>query len=664
VKRALANLILFATTSLSAAPIALAPSEIAPDTFSHAGRYSVSAASNGKQFFVAWENRLFPTFAETGYVEFRTYDADGNPQQTLPQSSTRGNGPSVTWDGANWFVIAPNPISRFNSFDNMPAIIGTPVDEQGRAVVPITIATAVHSSSRATSIFDGSRYLVSDGNLALIAARGGDPIIRLPEAYWPLAAANGLFLAAKHDTSALVILDSSGTVQSTIEVSRVIAATADGDKFVVLAARDTFVDRVFIARDGRIVSREAIAVSAHPSFGAVVRSGDSYLGAWPDGNKLTVVRFDQTTASAPQMTYTRPQPVESVSLAVSNQKTLVAWSENGGTGVIYTAFVPSSGVPDLSVATVASTIVQPQRNPSLVVDGAGYTVAWNEPASNPRAMLGGLDANGAPRPVEVFAAPAQSKVELARFAGRTLAVWSTGGADPQVYAQLVGGTPQLLGIGDQAKVATNGSNALVVWRQAGKIVSSIVTAAGEVLSPNGMQLAPVSLDQSLPAVASRGSDYLVAWAHVQNYNDLTAIGVSNEGFPSGGVMTLAATRDAITAIDMAASGRLYLITVANRAGDIGLGVTSIVQDILVNGVEEGVLRVRGRQGGGFSILHGGAPLRVANIDGFGNVASDSALPISASSADFVLDGGRMVLAYSNDTQVYVEMFGPRVRVTR
>jgi hypothetical protein len=298
---------------------------------------------------------------------------------------------------------------------------------------------------------------------------------------------------------------------------------------------------------------------------------------------------------------------------------------------------------------------QPRRNPAIVADGTGYSVAWNEAASTPRAVLGGVDSRGTVRPATTLSAPVESRVKLVRVGGRTLAVWAT---SSHVYAQFADESAQLLGVGDQPDVATDGSTALVVWRQFDHIVSSLVTASGVALTPDGQRLTPEVAAQSLPTVASRGTDYLVAWA--QNGNGINAIGVSSAGFVNGSPLALASTASSINALDVEASGRTYLIAAAGAA----FAPTSLVQDILVTGVDGGIVRVQPRDGGGFAVLHGGAPLQIANIDAAGRVQSDSALPITVTSADFVFDRGRFVVAYTAADQLFVEMFDPRRRAAR
>src|SRR3954454_15169554 len=95
-----ALLLLFVTLSLSAAPIAIAPGPNVPDIAYAHGRPIVSAAASGSQFLVAWEDRSWTFRPEYGTVRYRTYGADGTPEQSLPRSMPGQNAPSVDWNGA------------------------------------------------------------------------------------------------------------------------------------------------------------------------------------------------------------------------------------------------------------------------------------------------------------------------------------------------------------------------------------------------------------------------------------------------------------------------------------------------------------------------------------------------------------------------------------
>jgi hypothetical protein len=163
------------------------------------------------------------------------------------------------------------------------------------------------------------------------------------------------------------------------------------------------------------------------------------------------------------------------------------------------------------------------------------------------------------------------------------------------------------------------------------------------------------------AVASRGSDYLVAWAESGPASgQLMAIGVSSSGTPSGGTMTLAG--GAIAEVQIAASGRLYLIVV--KAPNIGFPVTSIVPDILVAGVQDGPVNVQPRAGG-FAVFYG-APVRATYVDALGHHSDGGVLPVDLYYPfDFLYDGPRLVLARVApdgwSSQVLLDLYDPRVR---
>ena len=328
-------------------------------------------------------------------------------------------------------------------------------------------------------------------------------------------------------------------------------------------------------------------------------------------------------------------------------------------------------MPNITGATVASVAVQPQGNPAIELDPTGYAVVWNEPDDLPRAMLGGVDRNFAVRPARSLAAPAPARVRLARGKDATLAVWSSEGDTPQVFAQRIadnGGiaSPVLLGAGHAPAVAFDGENWLAVWESADsarQILSSVVTGSG--INLGAARVSPSDGQQTLPVVASRGTDFLVAWIETPPSlrPQLRAIGVGRAGQPNGSVMTFADSQY-FTTLDLGASGRQYLLVVQTLDNNIGLPVTSIIPDILVAGMPGpyGPLRVRPRASGGFIILSG-SPLHETTIDRDGNAFDGGALPITADSVDFVVDGDRLVVAYSRG-RAFVQVFGGRERAVR
>src|ERR1041385_2072213 len=74
--------------------------------------------------------------------------------------------------------------------------------------------------------------------------------------------------------------------------------------------------------------------------------------------------------------------------------------------------------------------------------------------------------------------------------------------------------PFVIGNGLDPDVATDGKQWLVVWQTneiVPQIANTIVTSDLDVVSPPNTLLVRSDNMQTLPVVASRGSDYLVAW---------------------------------------------------------------------------------------------------------------------------------------------------------
>jgi hypothetical protein len=104
------------TATLLADPVRIAPRTIVEDTFSRMTRLSVSAATNGSSFAVAWEDRLFVAFPPGG-VMVRTLSAEGVPEQPLPVAIGYGAvQPAIAWNGSEWVVADTQWIGRFALF--------------------------------------------------------------------------------------------------------------------------------------------------------------------------------------------------------------------------------------------------------------------------------------------------------------------------------------------------------------------------------------------------------------------------------------------------------------------------------------------------------------------------------------------------------------------
>ena len=667
------SLTLFALAA-PASTVPVAPRDLTADTFTGRGRPVVSLATNGNTFLLAWEERAFPIYDSTSQIYIRTFDANGQQEQPLPVPISGAISPAAVWSGSEWVVGSIGYLSRFDPFP-VARLYATRVSEHAtEASERIEIASQDRGAGGYVgAVTNGNELLIGNAGNAVVTTSDLQPRVKLAQPLRPLAAADGTFLA--HGSGSAVVLSRDGAVLQNIATSNVIAGTSGGNEYAIVYATGTSVEALIIGIDGTILNRTTLETNISASIPAVIRRGDSYLAAWVSGGRnICFSTFNASTKSAVQCHETGL--VQSLALADNGTGTLVAWSVQASAynepDRLFTSFGSSSVLPQLAQPADAATMLRPQAQPRLALDANGVTAVWTDGRI---PYIGGLDRNTlqtrVSRPV-TLQTEHLFNLHLSRSRNAALVLWSAllASGKSEVRASIIpnDGSPQInltLPAATAAEVASDGDHWLAVWQSEGdtpQVLSTIITSQGIVVSPEGTPLAPSASAQRNVAIASRGSDYLVAWTENGPASGLLmAIGVSSAGTPSGGAMTLAG--GPIGEIRIAANGRLYLIVV--HASNIGFPVTSIVPDILAAGVPEMPVSVKPRADG-FAVLHG-SPLRTTYVDALGNHSDGGVLTQSLYDFDFLYDGPRLVLARTVSdgwsSQVLLDLYDPRIRVT-
>ena len=648
-----------AVMSAAATPVAISPRSSAPDAASNTARPAVAVASNGRTFIVAWED-----LAESSRVFYRTYDDDGVSNGQAPLLAVNGSGPAVVWNGSEWVIAAS---------DDLDIRAARAAERGGALGNEIVVLSGRTASVLGTGIAaNGSELMIGNGETVLTA-----PDLTSPRPFRfrvrPLAAAGGTYLTLD-ETNHVAIVTRSGIMltEFAIDPHAKVAATANGSEYALVIAGPDSVEAMLLSTAGTVLGRQTLQVNGSASQPAVTFIGGSYVAAWALPNQLCTEDFTATSISAVRCE-TRQSTPRTIAIAAGTRNALLAWSERltgTSTDAVFTRLysATSGGAAAIAQQDVATSVTGTQRFPRIEQTGfqktAGFGVRWTEPA---RLMSATLDTRGGVQTVTETAQIAADSVRTAHSAEGTLAVWTQ---DGQVTAQFIrdGGSfdpPFVLGKGTNPEVASDGARWLVVWEANARIMSTLVLPDRTVVSKGGMLLAPSVSAQSHPAVASRGSDYLVAWSEQQAATQLMAIGVSKAGNANGNALDLAATAGAIQEVQIAASGSTYFVAAQDEANDIGFLATSFVSDILVGGIApDQPWRLRGYEGG-FALLEG-APIRTVFVDTAGDVTERGALPVSAYSFDFVLDEGRLLLAFEKadgylSSAVFVESYAPRRR---
>ena len=236
--------------------------------------------------------------------------------------------------------------------------------------------------------------------------------------------------------------------------------------------------------------------------------GTNYLVVWADsrnqaasGQDIYGVRLTEDgnlidTNAIPICTATNDQG--SPAVAANGANYLVVWTDwrnkpaNVLYGDIYGSVVSAEGVVQQTNGFPICTSVNDQVQPKVSLLGTNFLVVWQD-ARNSTASATNLDVYGA------------------RVAGTGAVL------DPAGFAICTNAGAQTT-----PAVAGNQNQALVVWSDArvsaatADIYGARLSADGTVIDTNGFVVCVAPGLQSLPAVATDGQDYLVAWADARS----------------------------------------------------------------------------------------------------------------------------------------------------
>jgi phosphoribosylformylglycinamidine (FGAM) synthase PurS component len=227
----------------------------------------------------------------------------------------------------------------------------------------------------------------------------------------------------------------------------------------------------------------------------------------------------------------RPAPGDQNFSAVAFDGTnfLVVWQDAG----VYGARVTPAGLVLDPAGIIILQTTNDQECPALAFDGTDFLVVWQDDRSGNWDIYGArvtpagtvLDPDGI---VISPAADNQWSPAVASDGLNSLVVWADrrNGSDCDIYGARV--TPAGLVLDPDGFVisqpngqwspalAFDGTNFLVAWddwRNGSDIdiYGARVTPAGLVLDPDGIAITQASHDQQYPALASDGTNFLVAW---------------------------------------------------------------------------------------------------------------------------------------------------------
>jgi hypothetical protein len=240
---------------------------------------------------------------------------------------------------------------------------------------------------------------------------------------------------------------------------------------------------------------------------------------------------------------------------------LVVWTDdrNGGSTDLYGTIVSATGLVLNPLGIAISTAVNQQENPAVAFDGTNYLVVWED-----GRRASGVDIYGArvsptgtvqdPNGLVIANSTAfnerMDNPAIAFDGTNYLVAWDqkSGYTGPtNLYAQRVSKAGTRLTtitisstIGDQSNpaLAFDGTNYLAAWedsRNTGvpNIYAARISKAGTVLDPSGLMVGNHTEPQYAPTVAFNGTNHLLAWTDRRNgHYDIYGARVS----PSGSVL--------------------------------------------------------------------------------------------------------------------------------
>lgn len=553
------------------------------------------AAFDGINYLVVWNGTWYGS--EDSIVATRVSQSGS----VLDPGGIRlgtGKAPGVAFGGGVFLVV----------WEEDSAIRCARVSSAGVVLDPPLAVTNVHGSAPAVA-FDGTDFLVAWGGNDLYAARVSPSGAVLDTAGILVSGAAGVqespaiafdganCLVTWQDmrqggyrdiygarvTPSGTVLDTSGIVISAAAYSQYYPAVAfDGTNYLVAWQDYRTTDYGIYA--GRVTpagvvldpSGVPIATSAiYSRYPSVTFGQGYYLVTWERMDDIDSTGIWGTrvlTSGVPLDTgfCIGPAAAGVAPVIFDGSRYFVSWEKDG----IRANWVDSSGhVQNQSGAAIFGA-ANDQRQPNAAFNGTHYLVVWKDERPGDTADIRGIRVSQSGTRLDAlpFTVSGAGKAQFSPVAASNgtdfLVAWSDRRGDTsRVYAARVSQNGQVLdtaGIrvcnaaGEQTlpAVAYNGTDYLVAWQDERSITAGIyaarVTSGGTVRDPQGFQVCNSPYSQESPGVSSDGSNCLVVWADSRNGSDIFGARVDADGhvLDSSGFMispdTLSKVQPAVT----------------------------------------------------------------------------------------------------------------------
>ncbi|UCG43944.1 MAG: hypothetical protein JSU73_04855 [candidate division WOR-3 bacterium] len=493
-----------------------------PFAVSHGTGTAPAVGYSGSVFLVAWSDddiraaRVMPDGTVLDTVDI-----------VISAAADRQDFPDVSFDGTNWLVVWQD--MRAGGYYDIYCARVTPA---GEVLDPsgIAVSTAQYSQWYPAAGFDGTNHLIA----------------------WQDYRTTDFDVYAARVTPAGTVLDPDGiTVADRAMYHRFPSVAFDGTNWLVAWERcsDGY-DGIWATRvttGGAVLDPEAIMVCPNgSSYNATVYDGADWLIVWQD-----TALFG--TWLSPDGQVINPTPA-AVAAELSDQKRpaaawngrhwLVTWfDEHYSLQDICAVLLDSSGTPHTSRLNLRADPWQSVA-PDLDACGDRFLVVWEDDRQDDRQIWAArvepdgtvLDSVGFPVTADTLG---HQSPRVCSGDNQWLAVWNAPDLDGSVYGARV--TPDgavldpqgiRINLGSEDRtllpaIGSDGTDYLVAWIEARRVVCARVDRGGTVLDP-----VPIYLDSQTVAggvaVLHNGRDYVVLWLSRSADTILGAI-VSSEG---------------------------------------------------------------------------------------------------------------------------------------
>jgi hypothetical protein len=530
------------------------------------------AAFDGTNYLVVWTGTWYGS--EDSIIATRV-NPSGSVIDPCGIRIGKGTAPSVAFDGNNYLM----------TWERDSTIHCARVSRAGVVLDTPIAVTNVRGTAPAVA-FDGTNYLVAWGGNDLYSARVSPAGAVLDTEGILVSGANGVQehpSIARDGANCLItwqdmrpggysdiygarvtpsgsVLDPGGIAISTASYSQHYPAVAfDGTNYLVTwqdyrtTDFDIFAGRVTPA--GTVLDPEGLPIATNAIYQRYpsVTFGQGFFmvtwerwdstecsGIWGARIRTSGVPLDTGFLIAPAGEHFAP-------VISDGSRYFVSWEENG----IRATWVDSGGHVQNQSGSPVYAAANDQRQPNATFNGTNFLVVWQDERPGDSADIRGvrLSRSGTqidPLPFSVSAAlKAQSNPVAASNGTDFLVAWSDLRNDPaKVYAARVSQDGEVLdtdGIrvcnasGDQTlpAVANNGTDYLIAWQDGrgadAAIYAARLTADGAVLDPQGLQVCSSTYSQQYPSLSCDGTNYLVVWSDSRAGNDIFGARIDASG---------------------------------------------------------------------------------------------------------------------------------------